>query len=129
MLISLSLGTLVSIAILNVLFGGHWGGSDLNIIGQELTFAISPLEGALSIIIIVILLGALVGINLMGSGLSDESVKLIIIGVAYTGIWLTFSAMSFSMLLDFPVYGVFIYIVLTIMFVIGVFQKYSGGNN
>jgi len=129
MLMGLSLGVLVSLAFLNVVvFGGDWKGSDVSFLGEQLTFSIDPLEGAIGMLMIVLLLSALVGINIMGSGLSDSSVKLIGLGIAYLGLWGTFSALSFNLFLKIPLnLGIAIYIILTIMFVISVFTKYTGG--
>lgn len=128
MLIALSLGTLISLAFLSVIFGSSWSNADMYIAGEQMSFGIDPLEGALQIIIVIILIGALVGINLMGSGLNSESVKLIIIGISYLGVWAIFTVLAYPMIFDFPLFGTIIYIGLTLMFILGIIDKYTGGN-
>lgn len=125
MLLTISLGIIIALAILSVILGGDWGAINMVVAGQESTFGIDSLEGAIGIIIIIILIGALIGINIMGSGLNDQSVKLIMIVLFYVGLWLIFSLLSFPLFYNIALFGLLLYIVLTILFIIGIIDKFT----
>lgn len=119
----ISLGVLVGLSLFSVIMGGGWGGNNLNLMGESTAFSIDPLEGAIPIIITVMLVAGLVGINIMGSGLGDTSVRWIMAGLSYGGIWLIFSGMCFGLFVEIPIFGLIIYIGLTVMYLIGVIEK------
>ena len=92
------------------------------------SFNIHALEGAIAVIIVVAVVGIGFGINVLGSGLSETSVKLIVSALAYTGIWLLLSVLSSPLLFSIEVFGGIIYIALTLGYTIGVVNKMTGGN-
>lgn len=75
-----------------------------------------------SLIAVVISVGSLVGIRVLGSGISDTSVNVIIRCVVYFVTWSILSAVTYSFLtlLPFP-FGEMIYATLTLLFAFGVF--------
>lgn len=67
------------------------------------------------------ILVALLGIKVLGSGLSDASIQIINRCVVYFTLWGFLSTISFAFLYTFEVFGIIIYAVLTILYSIGVF--------
>ena len=89
-------------------------------------FNIDPLEGAIMIIIAIAVATAFVGIKVLGSGLSDPSVRVLITATAYTGLWLVLSVLASPLLFEIEVFGSLIYVSLSIIYVIGVIEKMTG---
>ncbi len=87
------------------------------------TFNLSGLEGAIAIIIVIATIAVIMGIRILGSGLSETSIKAMMIGFGYTGLWLVLSILSAPLFFQIELFGTFIYIGLTIGYVIGVVQK------
>ena len=87
---------------------------------------IDPIIGAIAMIIIIATVGALIGIQVLASGLSSESVKVLIIAIAYTGLWGTLSILAMPLIISIEIFGGLIYVILTIGFVIGVIDKFGG---
>lgn len=110
-------------------FGGNVGGSldgssasggiDLGF----LKFDFNPITGAILILLLLLVLAVLVGLKFAGFGLSDESVRIIINVVVYGGIWGALSLLGYGAINAIPFFGGFIYIILTIMYVLGVQQR------
>lgn len=144
MLIEISLTILIIISLFSVITG-----SSLKEIGVEsltgsgtfnettstfdissinTTFYIDEFAGALVIIITIMIIATLIGLQIMGSGLSEHSVRIITIGISYFGIWSIFSVLSYQLILSIEIVGTLIYITLTIIFTIGIIQKITGGN-
>lgn len=86
-------------------------------------FYIDEFSGALVIIITIMVLACLFGLQIMGSGLSTTSVRIIMVGISYYGVWGVFSVLSYNLIVSIEIVGALIYIVLTIMFTIGILNK------
>lgn len=95
----------------------------------DFTLRIDPIVGLIAIFIVIIIVAAILGIQILASGLSPESVKFIMNAVLYFGIWSLLSVPCFNLIISIEIFGTLIYIILTIAYVIGVIQKISGGNN
>jgi len=93
------------------------------ILSGSSNFSIGLLAGAIGIIMVVALVALGLGIQVLGSGLSETSVKTLVSGIAYTGLWLVLSVLSSPLILDIQVFGLVIYVILTIGYVLGVIQK------
>lgn len=126
MFIELPLAIIISLTVFSMVSNG----GDIQNISQgyysygfQLTSA-----GIISFIIVIVVLASVVGINVVGSGLSDSSVRTITIGTAWGGMWLVFTVLSLPLMLSIEVFGVFIYVILTVLYVIGVYQKIGGGD-
>ena len=123
-LLVLSLSLLLVIVLFNVVLGASF--SDYNVSGSfGATFGIDSLTGALSVIIILITVATIVGIQVLGSGISEQSVRTIIIVVGYAGIWGLFSVLAINLILSIELFGLLIYLLLTILYAIGVMDKIS----
>lgn len=92
----------------------------------DVVFEVDALVGAIVIIIVIITIAGIIGIQVLGSGLSPESVRIIITATAYAGLWGTLSVLASGIIFDIELFGGVIYIGLTIVYVIGVLQKVSG---
>ena len=93
----------------------------------DIILNIDPIIGAISIIIVVATVGAVIGIQILASGLSPESVRVLIMAIAYTGVWTVLSILSFPLITSIEIFGGLIYVILTIGYVIGIIQKLGGG--
>jgi len=141
MLMAISLGILIIISLFAIITGSsikeigaeNISGSgyvnesstsyDISNIGA--TFYIDEFAGALVIIIAIMIIAVIVGLQIFGSGLSEQSVKIISIGITYYGIWSIFSVLSYELIISIEVVGVLIYIVLTVLFTVGLVQKFT----
>ena len=99
--------------------------TDYDISNIGATFYIDEFAGAVVIIIAIMIIAIIVGLNIFGSGLSDRSVKILTTGLAYYGIWTIFSILSYDLIISIEVIGVLLYITLTIVFTIGLVQKFT----
>ena len=97
--------------------------STFDISNINTTFYIDEFSGALVIIISIMIISTLIGLQIMGSGLSEQSVRVITIGISYFGIWTIFSVLSYQLIISIEIIGTLIYITLTIIFTIGIIQK------
>lgn len=141
MLIALSLGILIIVSLFSIITGSSIkeigsenisGSADFNssvssfdINNISATFYIDEFSGALVIIIAIMIIAVIIGLNIFGSGLSDTSVKILSIGITYYGIWSIFSILAYPLIVSIEVVGVLIYITLTIIFTIGLVQKFT----
>lgn len=126
MLIMLSLGLLLVIVFFNLILGSSFSSYTLNSPYAQ-TIGIDSLTGALAIIIIIIGIASIIGIQFLGSGMSDESIRTIIIGIAYGSVWGLFSVLSINLIVSIEIFGWLIYATLSILYLIGVIQKITGG--
>lgn len=127
MLIGLSLAALLVIAMFNSFLGADF--SDYTVEGDYgQTMGIDEVEGAIVIIIVLIALVVLVGIQVVGSGLSDTSGKAVMTLVAYISVWGIFSTLSYDLIISIEAFGTIIYLILTIMYAVGVIQQLTGSD-
>ena len=142
MLFGLSLLIMVIVALISLVLGANlttsmesnltdWdtiiNGSTTTyeLINSELQFiSPDPLVGGLATLTVLITIGAILGIRVLGSGLADETVRVLIFALTYIGIWTMLSVLSYSLIRQIKVFGYFIYILLTIMYVVGCLQRY-----
>ena len=94
---------------------------------QESVFYLDPVYGALVIFVVIIAIVGLIGIHIFGSGLSDQSVKIISGIIIYGGLWSIVSILSMPLILLIEVFGSLIYLALTVGYVYGVVSKLYGG--
>jgi len=95
----------------------------------DFVIRIDPVQGLIVIFVVIIVIAAILGIQILASGLSPESIKFIMNAILYFGIWTLLSIPCFNLIISIEIFGTLIYISLTIAYVIGVIQKLSGGNN
>ena len=141
MLIAISLGILIVISLFAIITGSgikeigsesitgsatvNQSTSLYNISNVSAMFYIDEFAGMLVILIAIMIIAVIIGINIFGFGLSDQSVKILTIGLTYYGIWSIFSVLSYSLIVSIEVIGSLIYIILTIVFTIGLIQKFT----
>lgn len=141
MLMIMTLSILIVIALFSILIGGSLSSSEAEIININATnsgsssnfdfynlsqqFYIDGLVGMLIVIIVIISISALIGLRIFSSGLSENSVKMLTLGITYVSIWSMFSTLAYPLIAGIEVFGFFIYIILTIGFVLGIIQKFQ----
>jgi len=95
---------------------------DITNLGQ--TFYIDEFVGAMVIIIAVISICVIVGLRIFNTGLSEQSVKMITLGITYISIWSIFSTLSYDLIITIEVIGSLLYILLTVIYILGIVQKF-----
>lgn len=88
---------------------------------------IDPVAGLIVIFIVIIVIAGILGIQILASGLSPESIRFIMNAILYFGLWSLLSVMASGLILSIEIFGTIIYLTLTIAYVIGVLQKQTGG--
>lgn len=145
MLIEITLTILIVITLFSIIVGSSFTGNVIeNVVDNELIvngtestigldsstlFNIDPVIGFTLTIIVIVSLSAILGIQFLGSGLSPTTVRVMIIGIAYAGIWVVFSLLAEPLISSIDTFGALIYVSLTIFYVIGVVQKIAGGDD
>lgn len=108
----------------NLTEGGE--STELGVEGYDINVGFTAQDGILAFIVAMIAVGALIGINVVGSGLSDTSVMIVYKSVAFFGLWGLISVFSFGGINAIPLVGWFLYFVLTFVYGLGVFQQIGG---
>lgn len=96
--------------------------SELELEQGSLNLDFNMTVGLVAVIIGAIALG-LIGLNVLGSGLSDFSVKIIWNGIVYYGLWIALSVLAFNLIVGIPIFGVLLWFFLTFFYSLGVFGK------
>ena len=136
----LSLIPLIVLSILSMIFGNEFMIIiSLQDIEEEKTMAEwleefdfgSSLAGGtivgVSIVVLIAGLSIIIGLQILGSGLSDTTVKVLTIIISYTTLWLILSLLAFPLIMEIHTFGLIIYTVLSLIFVIGLVQMVSEG--
>ena len=143
MIIGLTLTILIVLTMLSFILGGVFVDVPIEIAveGSQTTneavktfdfpigdfvFKIDPVAGLIVIFILIIVISALLGIQILASGLSPESIRFMMNAILYFGLWSLLSVMASGLIFGIEIFGTIIYITLTIAYVIGVIQKISG---
>ena len=87
----------------------------------------SLIVSGLFILTTIIGIALITGIQVLASGLSPASVRVILLITAYTGAWAALSVLVFNLIVSIEIFGSVIYIILTVAYVVGVIQKISEG--
>lgn len=93
---------------------------------EDVFFEIDPIIGAIVILLVIGIIAGILGIQIVGSGLSDWSVRTGVMLLAYGGLWSLLTILSMDLIKSIEVFGVIIYISLTIGYVIGVIERIGG---
>jgi len=120
---------LIVLSFFSVIFGNSFVG--VNVSGYtfgEYTagvsfFNVSSLTIALESLVAIALASALIGIQILGSGLADSSVRLLMTGAVYTALWVFLSLLAYPLIRTIEIFGVVLYVILTILYTIGVIEK------
>lgn len=95
---------------------------------SEYEFAINETQGILAIIIAVSVIVSLIGIRVLGSGLSEMTIKILYNTIFFYGIWALFSVFSLELLLLVPVGGWIVYCGLTGLLSFGIVRQINGAS-
>lgn len=146
MLIGITLMVLIVITIFTLILGNDLIATTINVVvdntslvdGTPITYEVPGVDVLFNIdtstlivagIVLIVSIGIIAGvtgIQVLGSGLSPSSVRIIILITSYVGIWSVLSILAFSLIVSIEIFGSVIYISLTLAYVIGVIQKISG---
>lgn len=143
MLVELTLMIMLVLTIISITFGGTISGIPQQIIIDnsqiingtttsyyqevEVLFYIDPLIQAIAILVVVIALVSVLGIQILGSGLSESAQHIITICILYITIWTILSLLSYALIVSIEIFGLLLYLALTIMYIIGVSNKLTNG--
>ena len=135
---------LIVLAFLNILLGFNFGGYSVSdvvstttlidgstttfVSEYDFSFGIDEGTGWIAILVGLLTLGAVVGANVLGSGLNDTSSKAVMTIIVFTGLWSFFSVFGWNLITGIATWGVIIWFGLTLMFTIGVIRQIFGGN-
>lgn len=78
--------------------------------------------GALVAVTVTVAMIAVAGVTVVGSGIKEISVKALGLSAFYYGMWGVFSVLGSRMLNAIPIFGVLLYILLTIVYSLGVIE-------
>lgn len=95
--------------------------------GDEGIFAIDPTVATIAVFIVIIAIVAVLGIQVLGSGLSGESIKVIMACILYGALWGLLSVLAMPLILAIEIFGTIIYMILLIGYTVGVIQAITGG--
>lgn len=93
-----------------------------------MSFDLSSSLGLIIIVIGLMALAAVAGLRVLGSGVSETSVKTIVLGTGLLALWGVFSVFGLTMITAIPIFGVVIYFFLTAIYTLGVIQQVGGGS-
>jgi len=82
---------------------------------------------ALGIIIAIVIVIILLGITILSSGIKEISIKMGSSIVLYISLWIFVSVYAFYYIFNIYIWGIFIYIVLTFMYSMGVINQITKG--
>lgn len=99
---------------------------EMDVVGS--LFSIDPIQGAIVIFIVLIVLATAMSVQIVGSGLNEGGTRLIVHFTAYMGLWGILSVLAWRLIIEIAVFGSLIYIALTLMYLIGVLSRMNGGN-
>lgn len=148
MLISLSLLIMMVIVVFSLILGNGFFGviqgitisnstiingstSTILIEGGNVIFNIDTsnlIVGGIALLGTVVGIALIAGIKILGSGLSDSSVKIVLIIWAFSGIWLTLTILAVNLIASIEIFGSIIYVMITIAYAVGVIRKVGGSS-
>lgn len=95
--------------------------------GVSSVWDINMTAGIIALIIALVAVGVAAGITVLGSGLSNFSVQLIYKSATYYGLWGVFSALGFVGFSSIPIFGLMLWLILTLIYSVGFFQTLNVG--
>jgi len=96
--------------------------SELELEQGSLDLSFDMTVGLVAVIIGGIVLG-LIGIQVLGSGLPDRSIKIIWNGIVFYGLWLIFSVLGYNSIVSIPTFGIIFWFIITFIYSLGVFER------
>jgi len=143
MLIGITLAVLLVISVFSIFTGNSFVGSDVTTaVDSEAvvngttttfdvintgTFFLDPTMGLVIVLLVVFGGISLLSLNVLATGLNAAGFKLLAMGLVFSAIWVFLSFLALPLINTVPIFGNMGYIVLTIMYTIGVIQSFGGG--
>ena len=146
MIVAITLTIMMLLTVVSVVFGQNFGsgivdtttegttvinGSSTTIVlGQgDVLFSLDAIEGAIPIMVTMLIVFILLGITALATGLSPQTVKIGGFLIFYIGIWVLLSINAEPLIRSISIFGGLLYVVLTTGYTVGVFQSLSGGGD
>lgn len=92
----------------------------------EMAFDLNTTGYFIALIIGVGILAGVLGINFLGSGLSERAQRIIFNSIICYGFWGIFSALILTLLMAIPVFGLILWVVMTMVYTFGFFKRIEG---
>jgi hypothetical protein len=131
-LLAIPLGFMIILTIISIVYSGTLPVNSINnttIPGAESQeFDIWGLQGAMIILIAAVAVGTVAGISILGSGLSDTSQRIIFNSVLFVSLWAILTIVCSSLIFGTGIIFQLIWVIMTILFVIGLGSAMTGGN-
>jgi len=148
MLISLSLLIMMVLVVFSLILGNGFYGiiqgitisnsaiingstSTILIEGGNVLFYIDTtnlIVGGIALLGTIVGIALISGVQILGSGLSSASVKIILIIWSFSGIWLTLTVLAINLIASIEVFGSIFYVMITVAYAVGVIKKIGGGS-
>jgi hypothetical protein len=97
------------------------------IANSDYNFKISAIQGAILMITTILAISAVVGVRVLGTGESNITVEIVTKGTFYFALWGMLSAFAQPLISQIYVLGSIIYVILTLMYVVGFVQSINSG--
>lgn len=99
--------------------------SDYDIVldDNRMEFSLNESDGFLVIIVAILAVGVISGITILGSGISEYSQSILFQSFGYLGVWAVLSVPIHEVIGDMPYFFLPIWIGLTALLCIGIFQE------
>jgi len=97
--------------------------TQFEITNTNVVFAINDVEGFILMIIVIGTVITVLSLTVVGTGLSDSGVSTMRAVLIYTGLWLALTVFTYDLIVSIEIFGTLIYVGLTLVYCIGVFQK------
>jgi len=127
---------LLFLCLLDILLGGDlisvevkyyvYDSVDRDIDSKTFDFEIDTAMAILTAIITAVIL---LGIQILGSGLQDTTVRVVTLIILYMGIWTILSIMGWSLLFSNKITGTIIYVFLCLFYIVGIADKIGGSGD
>lgn len=95
---------------------------DIELSDADLDLSFDMQNGLILVVVASIALG-LIGFQILSSGLGERAQKIIWNGIVFYGLWLIFSIFSYNSIVSIPVFGIFLWFMLTFFYSYGVFNR------
>jgi len=133
--IYIALIPLVVLSLISVIFGSSFTAIEVSYIKynyvdrdfptMKVLFEIDDITYGISFLVLITAGVVLAGFQFLGSGLSDTSVRTILVLVVYVALWTVLSMLSIDLLFLNKAVGGIIYTFLCLIYIIGVGQTLS----
>lgn len=116
----------LSLTIFSMVFGNVVNPEGVVVQGETWSANLSSASVGIATIVSLTALAVAVGVKILGSGLSDVTVKTIILITGYAGVWGVLISLSLPLINLIGMFGLILNVALTILYVIGVVQSLGG---